>query len=198
MLVEVHSMSMAFLLVISHIFSHLFASKKVYICAMFQSFPHLKNSLKRILKNGLSRWLLKWGGSSKRHLSSPSPEPWKLHIHSSDTFFWTGAGRTVRCDHLPKRVEARKPARAEAKVLSEKCCLQCWIATNKATRVQIGQWYFSTELAEDPAGVEGPWTRFALERQMISLCAFRGRGRMKRTDQSAERFSVFWWSKNKV
>ena len=52
-----------------------------------------------------------------------------------------------------------------------------------------------TELAEDPAGVEGPWTRFALERQMISLCVFRGRGRMKRTDQSAERFSVFWWSK---
>ena len=138
----------------------------------------------------------KWGGSSKRHLSSPSPEPWKLHIHSSDTFFWTGARRTVRCDHLPhKGYKARKPVRAEAKVLSEKCCLQCWIATNKATRVQIGQWYFSTELAEDPAGVEGPWTRFALERQMISLCAFRGRGRMKRTDQSAEVFSVFWWSR---
>ena len=36
--------------------------------------------------------------------------------------------------------------------------------------------------------MEGPWTRFALERQMISLCVFRGRGRMKRTDQSAERF----------
>ena len=52
-----------------------------------------------------------------------------------------------------------------------------------------------TELAEDPAGVEGPWTRFALERQMISLCVFRGRGRMKCTDQSAERFSVFWWSR---
>ena len=38
-----------------------------------------------------------------------------------------------------KGYEARKPVRAEAKVLSEKCCLQCWIATNKATRVQIGQ-----------------------------------------------------------
>ena len=38
-----------------------------------------------------------------------------------------------------KGYKARKPARAEAKVLSEKCCLQCWIATNKATRVQIGQ-----------------------------------------------------------
>ena len=38
---------------------------------MFQAFPHLKNSLKRILKNGLSRWLLKWGGSSKRHFSYP-------------------------------------------------------------------------------------------------------------------------------
>ena len=36
--------------------------------------------------------------------------------------------------------------------------------------------------------MEGPWTRFALERQMISLCAFRGRGRMKCIDQSAERF----------
>lgn len=108
MLVEAHSMSMAFLLVISHIFSYLFASKKVYICAMFQSFPHLKNFLKRILKNGLSRWLLKWGGSSKRHFSYPPPEPWKLHTHSSDTFFWTGARRTVRCDHLPYGVEARK------------------------------------------------------------------------------------------
>ena len=87
-----------------------------------------------------------------------------------------------------KGYEARKPARAEAKVLSEKCCLQCRVATGKATRVQTGQLYFSTELAEDPAGVEGPWTRYAVERQMISLCVFRGRGRMKRTDQSAERF----------
>ena len=32
--------------------------QKVYICAIFQTFPHLKNSLKRILKNGLSRWPL--------------------------------------------------------------------------------------------------------------------------------------------
>ena len=47
-----------FLLVISHIFIHLFALKRMHICAMFQTFPHLKNSLKRILKNGLSRWLL--------------------------------------------------------------------------------------------------------------------------------------------
>ena len=39
----------------------------------------------------------------------------------------------------PMGYEARKPVKAEAKVLSEKCCLQCWIATNKATMVQIGQ-----------------------------------------------------------
>ena len=84
MLVEAHSMSMAFLLVISHIFSYLFASKKVYICAMFQSFPHLKNSLKRILKNDLSRWLLKWGGSSKRHFSYPLT--WTLT--TSYSFIW--------------------------------------------------------------------------------------------------------------
>ena len=38
-----------------------------------------------------------------------------------------------------KGYEARKPARAEAKVLSEKCCLQCRVATGKATRVQTGQ-----------------------------------------------------------
>ena len=29
--------------------------------------------------------------------------------------------------------------RAEAKVLSEKCCLQCRIATGKATKAQTGQ-----------------------------------------------------------
>ena len=147
------------------------------------------------IKNALTKCRFrrnKW----KEFFEAPSSESWKLHNHSSDTFFWTRARRTVYRDHLHhKGYKAKKPARAEAKVLSEKCCLQCWIATNKATMVQIGQWYFSTELAEDPAGVEGPWTRFAVERQMIYLCAFRGRGRMKRTDQSAERFSVFWWSK---
>jgi len=39
----------------------------------------------------------------------------------------------------PIGYEARKPARAEAKVLSEKCCLQCRVATGKATKAQTGQ-----------------------------------------------------------
>ena len=39
----------------------------------------------------------------------------------------------------PIGYEARKPARAEAKVPSEKYCLQCRVATGKATRVQTGQ-----------------------------------------------------------
>lgn len=39
----------------------------------------------------------------------------------------------------PIGYEARKPARAEAKVLSEKCCFQCRVATGKATKAQTGQ-----------------------------------------------------------
>jgi len=39
----------------------------------------------------------------------------------------------------PIGYEARKPVMAEAKVLSEKCCLRCRVATGKATKVQTGQ-----------------------------------------------------------
>ena len=39
----------------------------------------------------------------------------------------------------PMGYEARKPVKAEAKVPSEKYCLQCRVATGKATRVQTGQ-----------------------------------------------------------
>ena len=58
----------------------------------------------------------------------------------------------------PNGYEAMKPTWTEAKVLSEKGCLRCRVATGKAKTVQIGQRYFSMELAEYPAGVERPWT----------------------------------------
>ena len=127
------------------------------ICHMYQNifFFLFLSFFESWFKIRLSRRLV-YGGTSK----VLSAEPWKLHNHSSDTFFWTRAGRTVRRDHLSRKgYEARKPARAEAKVLSEKCCLRCRVATGKATKVQTGQWYFSTELAEYPAEVRTLWYR---------------------------------------
>lgn len=116
----------------------LLVSNRVFV-VRFWHILQIEKIFQKVLYFGPSRCLPSEGVLQRYTSPPPSPGPWKLHTHSSDTFFWTGAGRTVRCDHLPhKGYKAKKPARAEAKVLSEKCCLQCWIATNKATMVQIG------------------------------------------------------------
>ena len=49
-----------------------------------------------------------------------------------------------------------------------------------------GQWYFSTELAENPAEVKFLWVRLATERLLISFYAFGGWDRIKCNDLSAK------------
>ena len=75
------------------------------ICHMYQSifFFLFASFLESWFKIRLSRRLV-YGGTSK----VLSAESWKLHNHSSDTFFWTRAGRTVRRDHLPYWVRSEE------------------------------------------------------------------------------------------
>ena len=76
--------------------------------------------------------------------------PWQVHIHSSDTFSPTRARSPVRHDHFMRATTTD---------------LKCRTATDKATTAGAGQWYFSKELGGS-AGVELPWIRFAVGRQM--------------------------------
>ena len=56
------------------------------------------------------------------------------------------------------------------------------IAPGEGNDKYKGQWYFSTELAENPAGVRFPWTQLATGRLMTSFYAFGVRGKIKRSD----------------